>query len=305
MSGSAPLFLLDGTLLFFRALYGMPDVFRDRDGLSVNGVRGYLSYLLKVLSGGVQIGPAGPVTHCAVAFDESLTTCWRNRVYAAYKANRPPSDENIRQQLERCQAVTALLGVPLLADLEFEADDFIATLARHSTRGVVIVSRDKDLNQLVDDRIRLLDPKDDTLRGLAEFQTEFGFMPALFPDYQALTGDSVDNIPGIKGIGPKAAGRLVRSFGGLEAIYDAEARWPEAGLKEGSKLAERLRQGREQAFLFRQVLRLDENVALALQLGDPQVKPPDAQTLTLGLAELRLDGALGQGVDNSLEHFLA
>ncbi|MEM8769615.1 MAG: 5'-3' exonuclease H3TH domain-containing protein, partial [Pseudomonadota bacterium] len=285
----------------------MPDVFSDREGLSVNGVRGYLSYLLKVLGGGVgsQTGHNGPVTRCAVAFDESLTTCWRNRIYPDYKANRPPADENIRQQLDRCQAVTSLLGVPVLADLEFEADDFIATLARQSTGPVVIVSRDKDLNQLVDDRVRLLDPKDDSLRGAREFLAEFGFAPSLFPDYQALTGDSVDNIPGIRGIGPKAAGRLVTNFEALEDIYAAEDRWADAGLKAGSKLAERLKEERDQAFLFRQVLRLDDEVALALQLGDPRVTPPALPALTSGLAELRLDGTLGQAIDHALERFLA
>ena len=303
----APFYLLDGTLLFFRALYGVPDVFKDRDGHSINGVRGYLSYVLKVLSGGVAgpTGYGGPANHCAVAFDESLTTCWRNRIYPDYKANRPPADENIRRQLDRCKAVTALLGVPVLTDLEFEADDFIATLARQSDRPVVIVSRDKDLNQLVDDRVRLLDPKDDELRGSPEFRAEFGFAPQLFPDYQALTGDSVDNIPGIRGIGPKVAGRLVTCFGGLEAIYAAEPRWTEAGLKAGSKLAERLREEQEQAFLFRQILRLDDRVELALQVGDPVVAPPKREAMARGLVDLRLDGALGQSIENTLEIYLA
>ena len=122
-----PLFLLDATLLFFRALYGMPDVFSDGEGRSVNGVRGYLSYLLNLLRGEGDTGIAGPVRFCVAAFDESLTTCWRNARYPDYKANRPAADDNISYRLARSRQLTTALGIPVLADLEYEADDFIAT----------------------------------------------------------------------------------------------------------------------------------------------------------------------------------
>jgi len=171
---SERLYLLDGTLLFFRALYGVPDVFADDAGRPVNGVRGYLSYLTGLLS-----GRAGrpPVTRCVAAFDESLTSCWRNRLYPQYKANRPPADEGIRHQLTLCRQLTEALGVPVLADLEYEADDYIATLARTSRLPVTIVSRDKDLQQLLSSTVELMDPKDGSIATAATFSQAFGFLP--------------------------------------------------------------------------------------------------------------------------------
>lgn len=227
------LFLLDGTLLFFRALYGMPDVFKDEQGRSINGLRGYLTYLLNTLK-------RYDVGYCAAAFDESLTTCWRNEIYPEYKANRPAADANIRFQLGRCRELTELLGIPVLADLEYEADDFIATLARRSQREVVIISRDKDLQQLLSPTVTLLDPSNESLADPSTFRARFGFDPDHFPDYQALTGDSVDNVPGVKGVGPKTAQRLVAEFGGLESIYSQSDHWEQAGIRAGSKMAANL-----------------------------------------------------------------
>ncbi len=305
-SGGAaePLVLLDATLLFFRALYGMPDVFQDGHGRSVNGVRGYLSYLTNLLRGEGDTGFTGPVRFCAAAFDESLNSCWRNDRYPDYKANRPPADANISYQLARARELTERLGVPVLADLQYEADDYIATLARKSRRPVRVVSRDKDLQQLLSDRVRLLDPKDGSVRGSAQFEAEFGFEPALFPDYQAFVGDSVDNIPGIRGIGPKAAGALIRRFGSLESVYAGVDSWAEAGLKPGSKLAERLLAEREQAFLFREILRLDADVPLPFGLNHTRLKRPEPSALQQSLDDGGLRDGLGRSLLAGMEAYL-
>ena len=303
-TAAAPLYLLDGTLLFFRALYGMPDVFADAAGRRINGVRGYLSYLMNLLLGSGSTGIAQPVRYCVAAFDESLTSCWRNDRYPAYKANRPPADDNIAYQLARVRELTEWLGVPVLADLQYEADDFIATLARRARRPVVIVSRDKDLQQLLNDRVSLLDPKTGLTMGPEAFRETFGFEPGCFPDYQALTGDSVDNIPGIRGVGPKAAGRLIGIFGTLENLYDAAHRWPEAGIKAGSKLHERLQEERRCAFLFREILRLDDRVPLSLTLAETRLRRPDSERLRAGLEDSGLQGALGQGLMSAMERYV-
>jgi 5'-3' exonuclease len=297
---SGPLFLLDGTLLFFRALYGTPDVFHDARGRAVNGVRGYLGYVLRLLE-------ERQVSHCVAAFDESLNSCWRNEVYPAYKANRPPADENIRHQLDLCHSLTRLLGIPVLADADYEADDYIATLARRcraeagTAREAVIVSRDKDLQQLLEPGVVILDPRDGTLATRETFIDGFGFEPALYPDYQALTGDSVDNIPGVRGIGPKAASRLVCTFGDLETIYRQQNDWSQAGLKAGSKTAQRLLESRDEAFLFRRILRLDDQAPVAGETGAGPLARPDRDALLAGLAELGLAEALGRSNLERLE----
>jgi 5'-3' exonuclease len=289
-----PLYLLDGTLLFFRALFGLPDLFHDAAGRSINGARGYSAYLLKLLEG-------NDVQFCAAAFDESLTTCWRNDVYPDYKANRPEADENVLYQLGLCREITEALGIPVLADADFEADDFIATLARKSRRNVVIVSRDKDLQQLLDESVALLDPSIQTLQGPESFQSEFQFDAKLFPDYQALTGDSVDNIPGVRGVGPKSAKALVNGFGSLESIYAAESEWPSVGIKSTSKMAERLREERELAFLFRRILRLDDRVPVTLSLAETRLDRPSHADLREDLERLQLGEGLGGSLMRALE----
>jgi len=303
-TGREPLYLLDATLLFFRALYGLPDVFTDGDGRSVNGLRGYLTYLLNLLRGEGAAGVVTPVRFCAAAFDESLNSCWRNSHYPAYKANRPPADENIAYQLARARQVTELLGVPVLADLAYEADDFIAALAKKSRRPVIVVSRDKDLRQLVSEQVRLLDPKDGALTDPAAFLAEFGFEPWLFPDYQAFTGDSVDNIPGVRGVGPKGAGALIRRFGALEEVYSAQANWAEAGIKPGSRMAQRLLDQRDQAFLFRDILRLDDRAPLPIGARETKLGRPEADALWQGLDAYGLREGLGQSLLGAMETYV-
>jgi 5'-3' exonuclease len=290
------LLLLDGTLLFFRALYGVPDRFQDGAGRSINGVRGYLAGLLRLLE-------SRPASFCAAAFDESLNSCWRNRVFPDYKANRPPPDDNVLHQLALCREVTELLNIPVLADLEWEADDYIATLARHADTediDVVIVSRDKDLRQLLRPRVQLLDPGGDSSTGAVEFEAEFGFPPDCFPDFQALTGDKVDNVPGIRGIGPKTAQSLVARFGPLESVFASVSEWPEAGIKAGSKAAANLLEGRDDAFLFRRVLRLSDDVPDLPPLPAFALEPPARESFEKGLEGLGLTGRLGSAVDRFL-----
>ena len=293
---SGRLFLLDGTLLFFRALYGVPDVFRDERGRAINGVRGYLSYLLNLFK-------SQQVRHCAAAFDESLNSCWRNSVYPNYKANRPAADENINFQLDRCRRITGLLGIPVLADLEYEADDFIATFARRSRRAVVIVSRDKDLQQLLRHNVTLLDPAKNSVSDPETFRSTFGFEPELFPDYQALTGDSVDNIPGVRGVGPKSAGRLVGTFGSLEDIYAHEADWPTVGIKSGSKMATRMLEESERAFMFRRILRLDDQVPVSIPLTATRLVGPDRKVLVAALDGLGIGAGLGATLQRAIEAY--
>jgi 5'-3' exonuclease len=290
------LFLLDGTLLFFRALYGMPDVFHDDAGRSVNGVRGYLTYVLNLIE-------QRKVEHCVAAFDESLTTCWRNDYFPEYKANRAPADDNIRYQLDCCRKITELLAIPLLADARFEADDFIATLCAQWPGQVTIVSRDKDLQQLLSDSISVLDPAGGAHTTPKEFRDKFGFEPQYFPDYQALTGDSVDNIPGVRGVGPKAAGRLINAFYTLEEVYAHEDEWHGVGIKPSSKMAARLIDEQDRAFLFRRILRMSAEAPVGDALVDARLQAPTGEAVFTGLANLQIRAGLGAALNRSLESY--
>jgi len=281
-SSLEPLYLFDGTYYFFRALHGLPDVFADPRGRSVNGVRGFLQFLLGTLTG-------RRVRFAAVSFDESLDSSFRNAFYPAYKANRPPPDDDIRRQLDACQQLCRALGLLTLADPVYEADDIMATLAARSRRPVWLVSRDKDLNQLLSPRVRLWEVGTDRVTTTAAFEADFGFPPAAYPDYQALVGDAVDNVPGLPGVGDKTARRLIARFGSLEGLYADASAWPEAGIRPGSRLAQNLAGDRDRAFLFRRVLRLERRAPIrypsaALRIGRGDRGDLDAALEELGLA---------------------
>jgi len=277
-----PLYLFDGTLYFFRALYGLPDVFTDREGHPVNGVRGFLQFLLAAFA-------RRRNRYAAVTFDESLDSSFRNAFYPPYKANRPPADDNIRRQLDACQELCRALGVLTLADPVFEADDIMATLAARSRRPVWLVSRDKDLNQLLSARVQRWEAGADRVTSAADFQAAFGFAPAAYADYQALVGDAVDNVPGLPGIGDRTARRLIARFGSLEGLYADCSAWADAGVRPGSRVAQTLAADREQAFLFRRVVRLHRRAPIrypsaALRIGSGDARALEATLDRLGLA---------------------
>ena len=287
----APLHLIDGTLYFFRGLFGVPDVFFDNEGRSVNGVKGYLHFLLGYLTR--QRARHGAL-YAAVAFDESLTTCFRNRLYPEYKANRPPADDNIRHQLGLCRRLTQDLGVLTLAHRRFEADDILATLASRARRPVVLLSRDKDLQQLLRPGVEIVDGLGGAAVDADVFEGRWGFAAGLFPDYQALVGDAVDNVPGVPGVGPKTAARLVAGLGGLERIYARTERWSELGIKPGGKVAESMLAHRAHALLFRRILRLHRRVPLRYSRGALRIRPDPGKRGLCRLRRLGLAGGLSR-----------
>ena len=278
-----PLYLIDGTLYFFRAYFGVPDVFVDRRGRAVNGVYGYLQFLLRMLV-------ERQVRYAAVAFDESLTTSFRNDFYPQYKANRARADTDIKFQIGVCQALTRRLGVLEVSHPRFEADDLMATIANRARRPVILVSRDKDLRQLLGASITLIDPASDTRWDVADFEQEYGFVPALFADYQALVGDSVDNIPGVPGIGAKTAGVLIRTFGSLEQLYRSVDEWRATGL--GPKACERLAEHEAHAYLMRRLTRLDRQAEARYPSSALKVRPPEPVEMRRALETYALDGRL-------------
>lgn len=206
--------LIDASLYVFRAWHSVPAEFFDVDGRPVNAVYGFTRFLLDFIE---QARP----THAAVAFDESLTSSFRNGIYPHYKANRELPPDELRQQFAYCKEIAAVLGFVVLAHESFEADDLIGSAAAfmrpHGYR-VVIVSADKDFGQIIDSD----DEQWDFARGqrwdARGVKERLGVHPHQVADFLALTGDAVDNIPGVPGIGAKTAAILLAHFGSLDAL---------------------------------------------------------------------------------------
>ncbi|MFZ4121117.1 MAG: DNA polymerase I [Caulobacterales bacterium] len=215
---SSRLFLIDGSGYIFRAYHALPPLTRASDGMPVGAVSGFCNMIWKFLED-MKVGERP--THLAVIFDRSENS-FRKKLYPQYKANRPPPPEDLVPQFQLIREATRAFGLPAV-DLEgYEADDLIATYARDAAaKGarVEIVSSDKDLMQLIDgERIFLFDPMKQKPLGLDAVLEKFGVSPEKVIDVQALMGDSVDNVPGAPGIGPKTAAELITTFGTLDEV---------------------------------------------------------------------------------------
>ncbi len=210
------LLLVDGSSYLYRAFHAMPDLRAipgDPASPATGAIRGMINMLQK-LRKDVR------AEYAAVVFDAPGKT-FRDDLYPDYKANRSPMPDDLRSQIEPIHEVVRLLGWKVLHVPGVEADDVIGTLAcMASTHGLrtVISSGDKDLSQLVDERVTVIDTMNDKVRDLAGVEAEFGVPPALMVDYQALVGDSVDNVPGVEKVGPKTAVKLLKEYGSLDAL---------------------------------------------------------------------------------------
>ena len=253
------LYLVDASLYVFRAWHSMPDQFHDADGWPTNAVHGFARFLLELLE---QERPK----HIAIAFDEALDSCFRNKLYPAYKANRDPAPEELKRQFTHCKALCAALGLNVLAHGEYEADDLIGS-ALHSARPRgfrgVIVSADKDMSQLLMEHDEQWDFARGLRWGMAGVKSRHGVEATQIADYLALTGDAVDNIPGVTGIGAKSAAILLSNFGSLDVLLTRIDEVAFLRLRGAAQMAVRLREQREHALLWRQLatIALDAPVA--------------------------------------------
>ncbi|NUS38993.1 MAG: exodeoxyribonuclease IX [Lysobacter sp.] len=246
--GARPtLHLVDASLYVFRAWHSMPDEFRDADGWPTNAVHGFARFLLELLE-------RERPRHIAIAFDEALDSCFRNALYPAYKANREPAPEELKRQFAHCKALCEALGLVTLAHADYEADDLIGSalhLARaHGLRGV-IVSADKDLSQLLDEHDEQWDFARGQRWGAAGVKARHGVHAHQIADYLALTGDAIDNIPGVQGIGAKTAAQLLAHFGSLDALLARVDEVAFLRLRGATGIAARLRAERERVLLWR------------------------------------------------------
>ncbi len=211
--GPRHLFLVDGSGYIFRAYYGLKSNLTRSDGTPTNAVYGFCNMLMKLLDD-------TDADYLAVIFDAARKT-FRNDIYADYKANRPPPPEDLIPQFPLVLEATEAFNVPAIEMPGFEADDLIATYARQAREAgdqVTIMSSDKDLMQLVTERVTMLDPIHNRRIGAEEVLEKFGVGPKMVVEVQALAGDSVDNVPGVPGIGVKTAAQLINEFGDLETV---------------------------------------------------------------------------------------
>ncbi|WP_430649484.1 5'-3' exonuclease H3TH domain-containing protein [Bradyrhizobium uaiense] len=266
------IFLVDGSGYIFRAYHALPPLNRKSDGLQVNAVLGFCNMLWKLLR---DMPDDNRPTHLAIVFDKSEIT-FRNKLYPDYKAHRPPAPDDLIPQFALIREAVRAFDLPCLEQVGFEADDLIATYARlASERGATttIVSSDKDLMQLVTDKVLMYDTMKDRRIGRDEVIEKFGVPPEKVVEVQALAGDSTDNVPGVPGIGIKTAAQLIIEYGDLDQLLfrATEIKQP--------KRREALLENAEKARISRQLVLLDDKVDLEVPLDDLAVHEPDARKL--------------------------
>ena len=266
------IFLVDGSSYIFRAYHALPPLNRKSDGLQVNAVLGFYNMLWKLLR---DMPEDNRPTHLAIVFDKSEVT-FRNKLYPDYKAHRPPAPDDLIPQFPLIREAVRAFDLPCLEQAGFEADDLIATYVRIACeRGAsaTIVSSDKDLMQLVTDCVTMYDTMKDRRLGIAEVIEKFGVPPDKVVEVQALAGDSTDNVPGVPGIGVKTAAQLIVEYGDLETLLQR------AGEIKQPKRREALIEHAEKARISRQLVLLDDKVALDVPLDELAVHEPDARKL--------------------------
>ncbi|AIT80527.1 DNA polymerase I [Novosphingobium pentaromativorans] len=292
------LYLVDGSAYIFRAYHRLPPL-TNPEGTPVGAVYGYTTMLWKLAD---DLNKADGPTHLAVILDAGSKS-FRNDIYEEYKANRPPPPEDLRPQFPLIRDATRAFSLPCIEEQGFEADDLIASYARAAAEqgwNVTIVSSDKDLMQLVGTcekgggKIDMLDTMKNQRIDIDEVVEKFGVPPEKVGDVLALMGDSVDNVPGVYGVGPKTATKLIQDYGDLEAALAAA---PEM---KKSKLQERLIEQAEQARLSKVLVTLKEDCNLPMPIEDFKLDaiPPEplaAFLSTHGFTSLlkRLNGGAG------------
>ncbi len=260
-------YLVDGSGYIFRAYHALPPLTRP-DGTPVGAVLGFTNMLLKLLR-------ETDADHIAVIFDAAGKT-FRHRIYDAYKAHRPDPPDDLIPQFKLVREATDAMNVARIEQQDYEADDLIAAYAKAAVKAgatVTVVSSDKDLMQLVTDKVQMLDPIKNKPIGAPEVREKFGVDPDKVIEVQALIGDSVDNVPGVPGIGVKGAAELIGAYGTLENLLKRaeEIKQP--------KRRQNLIEFAEQARLSKKLVTLDADVPLPLPLGDLAVRPLDGKKL--------------------------
>lgn len=270
------LYLIDASVFVFRAYHSVPIALADRDGNPVNALHGFGRFLGDLIE---RVRPQ----HIAVAFDARTANSFRSLLFPAYKANREPPPADLKRQFIQCRTLCEALGISSFASHQYEADDIIGTLAtrvRAAGMKVVLVTRDKDLSQLVRPGDQYWDYLSDERYGYGDIAERFGVLPERMACFLAVMGDAVDNIPGVPGVGRKTASMLFRHFESLVHLYDDLDRVLELKqLRNAGFVAAQLRDHRESAFLARRLTQIACDMPLEVDLQQLERRPPEMEVL--------------------------
>ena len=280
------LHLIDGSGYIYRAFHALPALNTSR-GVPTNAVLGFANMLSKLLR---EESPE----HVAVIFDAPGET-FRDALYASYKETRAPMPDELRPQIPYIRRLVTALRLPVIVQPGVEADDVLGTLAAQAGSAgleTVIVTGDKDMMQLVDDRTTLYDTMRDRRAGLAEVRARFGVEPALVPDVLGLMGDAIDDIPGVAGIGEKTATALVQRIGAVEAILERLELVEHSGLRGAKKIREMLARDAETARLSKTLATIRRDVPVQLDVDALRWHGPDREELRTLLTELEMRSLL-------------
>jgi DNA polymerase I len=274
------IYLIDGSAYIYRAYHAIAPLTNSK-GTSTHAVFGFINILRRLFR---ERNPR----FAAVAFD-SRGPVFRHEIYSEYKANRPSMPADLAEQIPYIKQYVAAANIRVLEQSGVEADDLIASAVqclRREGHRVVIVSGDKDLLQLIDDEVTMWDPMQDKVMDVFEVRKKYNVGPPQLLDCFSLIGDSSDNVPGVAGIGPKTAEKLINQFGSLEKIYEHLDTLPQA------KMVEKLRSGRDAVFVARELIRLKSDVPVPTRIAEYGLGSPDTGLLREIYGELEFNSLL-------------
>jgi len=284
MSRREEAWLVDASMYVFRAWHSLPDEFQDDEGWPVNAVHGFTRFVLELLE---KYRPP----RLLFAFDAALESNFRNAIYPAYKANRDPAPPELKRQFEFCRQICRALGFPVLSDANYEADDLIGSALQVLRRAGLrsrIISADKDLSQLLDGDDEQWDYARAERWNMQGVKARYGVHAHQVADFLGLTGDAIDNIPGVPGIGAKTAASLLEHFGSMDALL---ARVDEVAylrsLRGSAAHAARLKEHRELALLSRRLATIACDAPLPEDFAEGARKPVDGAALDALVEKLR------------------
>ena len=277
----APACLIDASIYIFRYYFSLPDNWFSAQGYPTAAVYGYTSFLINLLS-------TQQPKVVAACYDESLGSCFRNELYPDYKSSRALPDEALAFQLEACRRVSELLGIASFGSDLYEADDLLGSLVRvlrRSRRPIAVISRDKDLGQLIRRAQDFLWHPDfnhshDGERSYRDdIAAKFGVQPEQLTDYLALVGDKVDDIPGVPGLGPKTAQALLQAYGDLRTIFANIEQLHTLPIRGAKSLGDKLVAHTEQIALSQQLAIIVDDIPLGVKTADLHWREPDRKAL--------------------------
>ena len=285
-------YLIDGSGYIFRAYYALPPLSRKSDGLPTGAVSGFCSMLFKLLEDARSDDSKNKPTHFAVIFDSARKN-FRNEIYSEYKANRAEAPDDLAPQFEYIRKSVEAFNLPSIELLNYEADDLIASYAKKITKAgatVTVISSDKDLMQLVSNKVRLFDPMKSKVIGEKEVVEKFGVKPEQVIDVQSLAGDSSDNVPGVPGIGIKTAAELINKYKTLENLLKKASEIPQ------NKRRETLLLNKDKAMISKQLVTLKNDVPLKNDAADFNIKDINKDKLYEFLREMEFNRLLSHAI---------